>query len=332
MRYSFLILSVLFSILQGQSKVGTSAAQFLGIGVGPRAMGMSGAFTAIIGDASSLYWNPGSISRLPKSEAQFTKTDWLVETDLSWLAVVIKIGPSNALGLYWTYLDYGREEVTDVEHQDGTGLYWTASDMAVGLSFARNLTDRFSVGGSVKYINQNIYHESASSIALDMGLLYLTTNERLRIGMSISNFGMDMILDGKDLLKKIDLDPVHEGHNETIVARLKTDRWPLPLFFRVGTSSDLIRTGNLTLTSSVDAVIPSDDVEAVNLGMELGLRERVFVRMGYRSLGIESSEESLTLGAGVNLYASGMSLRVDYAVQDFGIFGYVPHLGVSVQF
>ena len=328
------IIIVLLSsaLLFGQSKVGTSAAQFLGIGLGPKAIGMSGAFTSIADDASTLYWNVGGISRLDQSQFLFSNTDWLVETNLSMLAGILKLNDANAIGIYFTQLDYGREEITDLYNQNGTGLYWTASDIVTGLSYARNLTDRFSIGGTVKFIQQKIYHESASAIALDLGLLYTNRNELFRIGMSISNFGTDMTMDGKDLFHQIDLDPDNQGHNETIVAKLKTDSWPLPLLFRVGVSSHVIQLDAFRATIATDFLMPSDDVESGSLGIEIAFLKHVFLRGGYRSFGDPSSEEGFTFGGGAKAYIRGLTVTVDYAIQDFGIFGNVPHWGISVRY
>ncbi len=332
MRKYFLSL-FLFSFLLSQSKVGTTAASFLGIGVGPAAVGMSGAITSIAKDASILYWNPGGISRLDESQAQFAKTDWLVNTQINLLATVIKLDKSNSIGLYISQLDYGKEEITDLYHQNGTGLYWKASDLAFGLAYARNLTDRFSIGGTGKFIHQQIHNESASGITVDLGLLYYSPNDKYKLGMSIANFiGTDLLMDGKDLYKQIDLDPNAEGHNETIVARLKTDPWPLPLFFRVGLSSDVIRNGLYRFTIATDAIIPSDDVETLNIGTEIAVLERIFIRTGYSNLGNNSREQGLTVGGGVKVYSSGMSLTVDYANQNFGMFGNIPHWGITISF
>ena len=327
-----IIFFIAFAIISAQSKVGTSAAQFLGIGVGPKSIAMGGAFTSIGDDASTLYWNPGAISRLNESQTMFSNTNWLVNTNIHLLAGVLKINQSNAIGIFLTQLDYGEEEITDLYNQSGTGLYWKASDLVTGISYARNLTNRFSIGGSLKYISQNIYNESASSIALDVGLLYQSVNEKFRIGMSISNFGSDMQLDGKDLLKTIDLDPENSGHNETIVAKLKTDKWPLPLFFRVGISSDLIKTDILRLTMASDFFMPSDDIESINIGLETGFMDRAFLRIGYKGSGNAESEEGLTAGIGAKAYVSGFGISVEYAIQDFGKFGYIPHWGLSLAF
>ena len=125
------------------------------------------------------------------------------------------------------------------------------------MSYARSLTDRFSIGATLKYVRQKIYNEKASSGAIDIGVLYLN-DSNIRLGMSISNIGFDMIMRGKDLTKSIDIDPNSSGNNETIVANLKTDYWPLPIFFRVGLSKIFQLNNLIDLTASVDGVIPSD--------------------------------------------------------------------------
>ena len=80
-------------------------------------------------------------------------------------------------------------------------------DYVLGLSYGSKLSNRFSFGGTGKFISQRIHHTSASSFAGDLGLVYKTQSDKVRIGMSISNFGSDMVMDGKDLYKKIDIDP-----------------------------------------------------------------------------------------------------------------------------
>ncbi|NHZ86039.1 MAG: PorV/PorQ family protein [Planctomycetia bacterium] len=332
MKKIIIIVLIALAMVSAQSKVGTSAAQFLGIGVGPKSIAMGGAFTSIADDASTLYWNPGAISRLEKSQTMFSSINWLVDTNVNLFAAVLKLNQSNAIGFFFTQLDYGDELITTLYEQSGTDLYWKASDLVTGLSYSRNLTNRFSMGGSLKYISQRIHNESASSVALDVGLLYQSLSKIFRIGMSISNFGTDMTMDGKDLFRKIDLDPDNSGHNETIVAKLKTDAWPLPLFFRVGVSSDILKTDIVRLTLASDFFMPSDDVESVNFGMEAGFLERVFLRAGYKSIGNSNSEEGFTVGIGAKAYVSGFGVVIDYAIQDFGRLGYIPHWGLSLSF
>ena len=160
------LILMLSSSLYAQSKVGSSAAAFLGSGVGSRAIGMGGAFSAVGGDASILYWNPGAMANIKKSEVLLSKANWLVESDLNYIASIIKLEKGRSFGGYLMQLDYGREEITDLNNQNGTGQYWTAMDYVLGLGLGSKLSDRFSVGAVGKFISQRIHYTSASTFAL----------------------------------------------------------------------------------------------------------------------------------------------------------------------
>lgn len=329
--FLLLVISVLSSF--AQTKVGTSAAQFLGIPIGPRGVGLGGAFVALANDVSALYYNPGAISQPGYSQFQVSHTDWLVDTKFDWVGVMINLDGNSAIGVSITQLDYGEELITTEINQEGTGETWNASDIAVGLSYARNLTDRFSIGGTAKYIQQKIWNESASAFALDVGLKYKTDFNGLTIGMSISNFGSDMRLDGKDLFRPIDTDQSNAGTNKTIVSRLKTDDWPLPLFFRAGVAMDVLKYDDIRITAVADALRPSDSAETLNIGGEFAWRESVFIRGGMRSLFLPEREESFTVGGGAKYELTVVNaVSFDYSYQEFGKFGGIQSLAIGITF
>jgi hypothetical protein len=329
---SLLLLSVPAQ-LPGQSKVGTTAAPFLGIPIGARASAMGGASVGEINDVTALYWNPGAFVQAQKSQAMFSNTGWLFNTDFKWFGFMLNLGGSNAIGVSVTHLDYGDEEVTTVQNPDGTGEYWSAQDIAIAVSYSRRLTDRFSLGGSVKYIGQSVWNENASTFALDLGLLYVTGFNNMRLGVSMSNFGGDMQLDGRDLYQRVDIDPDNPGGNKTLVGKLKTDPWPLPLFFRVGVAMDVVRTDLIRFTVAADALRPTDNREAINVGGEIGWNDMLFVRGGYRSLFREDTEEGLTLGGGLKYSLEGFAqFEVNYAFTQFGLFGNLNTISVGVGF
>ena len=148
--YIFILTTVLLlshNHLQAQAKYGTSAAPFLGISIGPMGQAMGGSYVSYGRDATALYWNPGAISRTEKSQLYISNTDWFLDTQYNWMDVLVNLGHMGTLGLQMAYLDYGEEERTTVEDQDGTGERWSASDLFATISYARNLTDRFSMGG-----------------------------------------------------------------------------------------------------------------------------------------------------------------------------------------
>ncbi|HLP16565.1 MAG TPA: PorV/PorQ family protein [Bacteroidota bacterium] len=327
------------SSVMAQSKVGTTAAQFLGNSVGAKAIAMGSAFVASNDDVTGIYWNPGAFVQAKKSEFVFTNSEWLAGTKFRWFGLMIQLG-DNALGLTLTQLDYGEDEVTTVDNPEGTGDRWSAADIAAGLSYSRQLSDRFSMGATVKYVSQRIYNETASSVTFDMGLLYVTDFHGMRLGMSMSNFGGDLTLSGRDLLTPTDIDPTHAGSNKTLVGNLKVDSWPMPLLFRVGLAMDVVKNDEMSATVAVDALRPSDNTESVNVGGEIGWRNMLFVRGGYKALFSNESvlnrnvqQDGLTLGAGLKYSAEGfMALEVNYAYTKFGLFGNLNTIEVALSF
>ena len=332
MKIKLLYIIFLALLFPSQSKIGTTAAQFLGIGVGSRAMSMGGAFTSMIGDPSSLYWNPGAIAHIKSDKFQITNANWLIDTNWLYGSYIYKINYKSSIAGNIFYLDYGDEEVTTIYDQDGTGNYWSASDISTGLYYGSLLTNKFSFGAGIKYIRQTIYNESASTIAFDVGLLYKNDSNDFRLGVNISNIGIDINLEGNDLYIDCDVDPDNSGNNENIPCILETEKYPLPIFYRIGISRDNKFSSNLISTTSIDWVIPSDDVEHLNVGIEINYYEKLFIRAGYRHIGKEDTEEGLTFGLGTNLYLFGMDFDLNYTYHDFGVFGHLPYFEFIFNF
>jgi hypothetical protein len=301
-----------------QNPVGTTAAEFLGIPVGPRAYAMGGAYTAMTSDVTAAYWNPGALAFVGEHYISLSQTNWLVGTTFNWVGLSLNLGGGNVLAANMTYLDYGEEEVTTIYEQEGTNQYWSAMNMAFNISFAKALTQKFALGGTAKLIHEQIWHETATGFAVDFGILYITEFDGMRLGMSISNYGTKMHMDGEDLYQKIDIDPENLGNNETIVAKLETGEYALPIFFRVGLAYDYKMFLNNRLTFALDAIHPSNNTEYINIGAEYAWNDLVFLRGGYKSLFQEDSRESFTAGAGIQYYIKDVGkLMIDYSYAYF---------------
>ena len=311
----------------------------MALGVGARPLGMGGAFTGIANDATTAYWNPGGLSRVPRSEFTFAYTEWLVQTKFNWFGAAFKLDDDNAVSLFVNQLDYGDEEVTTIASPNGTGERWKAQDIAVGVSYARNLTDRFSVGGTVKYISQSIWNENATAFAVDIGLLFYTPLNGLSLGMNISNFGTEMKLDGEDLLLPADIDPSHEGNNSSISSKLQTDSWPLPLVFAVGVGYNVFDTEEWRWTLATDADVPGNQSTYLNFGTELVWNNNISLRAGYSKLELRTldntyidrkAEEGLTAGIGVQYDFGDFFAKFDFSYTKFGIFDQISRFSLSV--
>ncbi len=301
-------------------KVGTSAATFLRIPVGAHASGMGSSFVSMINDPTSLYWNPSAIASINSNALVVDHSLWMPGIYFDFAGLVLPVESLGTLGLSITILHTDEMKVTTIEEPMGTGETFTASSFALGFSYSRYLTDRFSIGGTFKYIRETIFNSAATGLAFDVGTLYETPFAGIRLGASISNFGTQMQMTGEDLNVRVDIAPDQEGNNQSIVGKLNTDEFDLPLIMRIGISGEVINTEDFRLTLSADGINPNDNSQSVNLGGEIGLlNNKVLLRSGYKDLFLKENETDLAFGFSINEVKifGDVLLSIDYAYQNF---------------
>ena len=267
------------------SKTATNGAVFLEIPVGAAAIGMGGAFVSIANDATSLYWNPAGTASLTQNQFIAVHTGWIANTRFDFGGFVLPLGGFGTLGFAFTSLSMDDMKVRTVELPEGTGEFFSAGDLAGGITYSRTLTDRFAIGFTGKYIRQSIWHESAEAFAFDAGTVFKTDLfGGMTIGAALSNFGTTMRLNGRDTRTFIRVDPSKQGSNDKIPTDIEMESWNLPLLFQIGVSTDVLRGESMRWTVAADALHPSDDYESMNIGTEFSYQDYLFVRGGYQSL------------------------------------------------
>jgi hypothetical protein len=339
MRHTIFVICIILSVcgcIFGQSvltKTGTTVANYLNIDVGSRAVAMGGSFVAVANDVTAMYWNPSGIARIEQNSALFSHTKWIADIDLNFVGLVIPISTVGSLGVSAKFLTMEQMERTTIESPDGNGELFDAGSYVIGISYGRNLTEQFSIGASFKYIQESIYHSTASAIAFDIGTLFTTGFNNLQIGMVISNYGTKMRMDGKDLLVQIRTDDRFSGTSENTNAVLKTDEFELPLMFRLGISMDILQDDDSNnLLVSVDALHPNNSSESLNLGIEYVYNNLLALRAGYNSLFNQEINTGLTFGAGLYYSIAGTGLSFEYAYQEFNELLQAQMFTVGIEF
>jgi len=303
-------------------KVGQTGLQFLKVDMGARAAAVGGAYTMIGNDANALFYNPAGTAEMDKSlDFTSTMTQWIADINYSGVGVVKNLGTFGAVGLSAVYSDYGEIQGTRVASTQQGFVETGNVDVgayAVGISYARSLTARFSIGGQIKYAYQhlgsNVLTEGGESVknevsglAYDFGTIFYTGFKSHRIGMSIRNFSAQF------------------EYEET--------PFDLPLTFNIGTAMDVLDIfmpdHNNPLILSVDAVHPRDYTERIHVGGEYWWNDLIAIRGGYK---FNYDEESFTAGIGIKPNIMGVDMKIDYSYSAFDLFEPVSRFSFGVAF
>lgn len=325
-------LAMLSGELQAQTKTGTTIGQFLLIEPSARYAGMGNAGVASHDEIAAAYFNPGAIGRLQGYGAQFTHSLWLADITYDYIAANVQMGTMGNLLLNVIALNSGEIDVRTVEQPLGTGERYSVSNIALGLGYGRQLTDRFSMGFQINYIQETIWHSSLATFGISVGTLYNLTSNGLRLGASISNFGLPARYNGRDLRVQYDKEPDRYGDNSSLPGEVFTEKYPLPVIFRVGLSWPIQINNKNKVQLAINAFHPNDNTESLSFGGEWMFFDVIALRAGYQNLFLKDSEVGLTLGTGLQLDVNGRLFRFDYGWADHGRLENTQRFTLGVMF
>lgn len=306
----------------GEERRGVAGAQFLRIAPDARAIGMGNAAIAITNNANALYWNPAGITGQERSDVTFTHLNYLLDISHDFVGLVRPVTENSLVGVSLTVLSMGGIEVTTVDAPDGTGATFSPYDIALGVTYARRMTDRVSVGVTAKFIRESIDQSSANGIAGDIGFQYKTGLQGLQFGITMTNFGPRMKFSGEQLNATVPF-PGAPPDAEPEVVGLVSDSFELPSELKVGVAYNLLegRSQQTNLLVSVDGIHPNFAGDRVNFGAELGVRDMLYARLGFSAADQTHFVEGFSGGGGVKFNLKTIGLRFDYSYSDFSELG-----------
>jgi hypothetical protein len=295
---------------------GTSAASFLDLGFGARAVGMADAFVAVADDAAAAHYNPAGLAYPAPLQAprpyELLLGQALLVQDVRMTQAAFARRP---FALHLSRLSLGgiEERTTETTAPDSV---FGASDLALGLSWgARAAGVGFGVTG--KLINETIGRYSATAFAADLGVLKRLDSMPLSLGAALANVGSQV--------------------------RFVDQGYPLPAALRAGAAYGL--TKDFPHVVAIELDIPRDSGPVLRLGGEYNGFGPMSLRFGYRSH--SGSERAASVGSALGSTASGLSHfygmtvgvgvrtpfgNFDYALAPYGELGTAHRLGYSHRF
>ncbi len=305
-------------------KLAQTGLQFLKIDVSPRAAAMGGSYMMVGNDATALFYNPAGIVYSENSLDFFaSQTQWVAGISYTASALTKNMGNLGTFGVSVIYANYGDDiEWTEYDATLDAGFRNLEDPVdvgayAIGVGYGRQLTNKFSIGGQIKWAAQKLgsslletgeYEENkVNGLAYDFGTIFYPGYKSLRIGMAIRNYSAEF------------------DYEEKTEATFQA-----PLNFTIGIAMDLLDImgeHENALILSVDAVHPRDYTERLNIGAEFLLMDMLAVRAGYK---YNYDEEGLTLGAGLNYTLSGLNVKIDYAYSPLSNFDTINRFSVGI--
>ncbi len=315
-----------------QSKTGTTFGTFLLIEPSARIAAMGNAGATVADGLDAVYYNPAGIASVPGWGLNVTHAAWFADISYNYVATSMPLGRWGSGFLGVTSLHSGDIDVRTVQQPLGTGELYSVSDVAVAFGWGKEITDRFSMGATVTYLQETIWHSSAGTAVLGFGTLYRVSDRGLRIGASLSNFGTQAQYSGRDLRVAFDADPSRTGDNGSLPASQFTDPFAVPVLFRVGLGLPIRIDQDHELRLALDAKHPADNTESLCAGAELLYHRSVSLRWGYQDAFEKDSESGLTFGAGLQGQTGGRHYQCDYGWADHGRLGNVNRFSFTLLF
>jgi hypothetical protein len=315
------LIMFVFSVTSySQDKVAQTGVKMLDVGAGARACGMGEAYTVVGQDADALFYNPSCIGEIDDNfDLSVGMTQWFADINYGYLSAVLNAGVWGNFGISALVPDYGDIYGTQIEDTAALDFIETGqvdvNSYCVGVAYAREFTDKFTVGAQIKYVMQQLGESSdpenpelmkdnvIGTLSYDFGLLFYPGFKSFAFGMSVRNFS----------------------------PRVKYEMlgFELPLTFALGVGLDLMdflgEYPDYSFNIGVDMVHPRDWQELYHVGGELAYKDMIFLRAGYK---FRYSQEGLNAGVG---FSYG-GVRIDYSYSEFERFDMINRVSVGFAF
>lgn len=338
MALSLLILVSGFSFAGGGNRNATAGATQLLIPVGTRGIAMGGATISNSKGLESLFWNPANIARSDNSfEALFSHMSYIADIGVNYGAIAFNVESIGHFALNIKTLDIGDITRTSVTYPDGTGATFSPQFSTIGLTYARSLSDRITVGLTANLVSETMDQVSATGLAFNIGIAYqnLGNIDGLSLGFTIKNLGPQMKYDGAGLNVNGAASGYIRNNTSNTVYKIDSAPFEMPNTLEIGLGYNMQFAGNNELLISTDFKNDNFYEDTYSVGAEYGYDNLLFVRGGYTFAPNLSSEDRVfgfSAGFGINYSVGGVALRVDYAYKEAQYFdaNHIFSLGIGL--
>jgi hypothetical protein len=306
------------------NRTGTNGASELLIPVGARDIALGGATVATTRGVEALFWNPAGAAVMQNSASiYFSHMTYIADIGVDYGAVSADCGAFGVLAFSLKSLSIGDIDVTTTRDPDGTGQKFSPQYFTLGLTYARQLSERIGVGLTTHIISESMGDVSATGVAFDVGVLYadLGSIHGLNLGVVVKNVGPEMKFSGPGLLTQAS---VADQNRPAQYYSIQAASFELPSTFEIGLGYRRAFDDANSLLLSTAFQSNNFAGDEYRVGLEYSFQNLLSVRGGYvGSQETTSSAQSLfgpTFGAGLHYDVGSTSVTFDYAFRGTKVF------------
>ena len=310
-------------------KTAQSTMNFLLVGTSSKACAMGEAYVTTGKGSESLFYNPAGLSRMDKKfDINLNYTQWIADINYLSGAVAWNLSEYGTIGAHLLTVDYGTINGTSLIRESELSLYplgykdnglvSNVGAYVVGLSYAKSISQEFSMGVTLKLAGQSlgqsnlgssIKDNDANKVAFDAGVRYQTEFKQFTFGMFIRNFATN--------IKREEIEE------------------QLPLLFSFGASINVMQVINEEISNDNSITIAADFLhqnnysERINLGVEYKFMNMLSLRGGYQT---NRDLASWSGGIGFLTSLSDYNIEFNYSYSSFEIFDSVNRISLNFSF
>ena len=283
---------------------GTVGAAFLKHEPGSRPVGMGGAFAGLANDINTIFWNPAGLTSVHTRELTAMQHFWIADISNQSIGYAQRTNKVVwGVSLVGSFPEIERRTGATQE-PDSTV---TVGGFATGLSLAYPLSTNASIGGTAKFISQQLDIQNVYGAAADLGIILRMLDDHLGIGITVQNAGV--------FFEAADRDENLPDDNLPMALRvgLAYRAWKQ---VEMGDEAAMPPRELWALVADVNLPL-IDAYPSFHIGVERWFYDIVAARVGYRISQNENPSNGLSIGFGIRKQGldslANIGFQFDYA-------------------
>ncbi|MFT4753017.1 MAG: hypothetical protein ACI9GM_000429 [Salibacteraceae bacterium] len=283
-----MLLAAPVAMAGNKDRIGSNGGEQLKINPWARSGSFANANSASVVGIEAAFLNVSGLAMVKKMDLNLSYNSWLGGSGIgiSSFGYGQRVGEYGVVGAGFQSMNFGDIKGTTTALPDGSGTY-NASYSTFYLSYAREFSNSIYAGVTTKVVSEGISNASASAMAFDFGIRYVTgKNRNINFGIALKNIGGQMQFQGDGLSTKTTLD------NKEFTVSQRTQGVELPSVLNIGLTYDILvneldnsdSTGiraTHRVSPAINFMSNSFGKDQISFGCEYAYKEFIMARVGY---------------------------------------------------